>query len=71
MLSQHLKELEKDGLVRRTSFPEIPPKVVYSITAKGRSLKPVFMALEAWGLQNIRGVCSIAEMTEEIPIPEP
>jgi DNA-binding HxlR family transcriptional regulator len=49
MLTLHLKELERDGLVRRTSFPVVPPRVEYDITEYGRSLESVLEAMNAWG----------------------
>lgn len=48
-LSQNLKELEADGLVMRTVYPQIPPKVEYSLTDKGRSLMQVLDQLCIWG----------------------
>jgi DNA-binding HxlR family transcriptional regulator len=49
MLTLHLKELERDGLVQRTSFPEVPPRVEYAVTDFGRSLQPVLDAMNDWG----------------------
>ena len=49
MLTTQLRELERDGFVLRTVYPEVPPKVEYSLTQRGRTLKPVIMALKAWG----------------------
>ncbi|GLK80625.1 winged helix-turn-helix transcriptional regulator [Methylopila turkensis] len=49
MLTTQLRELESDGFVARKVFPEVPPKVEYSLTERGRSLEPVVMALKAWG----------------------
>ena len=49
MLTLHLKELERDGLVQRTSFPEVPPRVEYAVTEFGRSLQPVLEAMNDWG----------------------
>ncbi|MBP0574402.1 winged helix-turn-helix transcriptional regulator, partial [Mycobacterium tuberculosis] len=49
MLTNQLRELEEDGLILRTVYPQVPPKVEYTLTAKGRSLEPVIMALKAWG----------------------
>lgn len=51
-LSQNLKELEADGLVRRTVYPEIPPKVEYSLTERGASLMTVLDQLCTWGEAN-------------------
>lgn len=48
MLTNQLRELEADGLILRTVYPEVPPKVEYSLTARGRSLEPVIAALKAW-----------------------
>lgn len=52
MLTQQLRELERDGLVNRRQFMEIPPKVVYSMSDLGRSLMPIFNMLEEWGKNN-------------------
>jgi DNA-binding HxlR family transcriptional regulator len=49
MLTSQLRELEADGFVVRKIYPEIPPKVEYRLSARGRSLEPVIRALKAWG----------------------
>lgn len=49
MLTQQLKELVKDGLVARKVYPVVPPKVEYSITKYGKSLKPVLESMAQWG----------------------
>ncbi|MDJ0722152.1 MAG: helix-turn-helix domain-containing protein [Desulfobacterales bacterium] len=49
MLIQSLKELEKDGIVRRKVYREVPPRVEYSLTALGRSFIPVLLAMYEWG----------------------
>lgn len=49
MLTQHLKELEEDGIVERKVYPLVPPKVEYSLTEYGRSLTPILDAIAAWG----------------------
>jgi len=49
MLTTQLRELERDGFVLRTVYPEVPPKVEYSLTARGRTLEPVIMTLKRWG----------------------
>ena len=51
-LSQHLKELERDGLIHRKMYPEIPPKVEYTLTERGRSLMTVLDQLCTWGNEN-------------------
>ncbi|AZE24125.1 winged helix-turn-helix transcriptional regulator [Pseudomonas chlororaphis] len=48
MLTAQLRELEKDGLVSRTVFAEVPPRVEYEITAKARALGPTMEALAIW-----------------------
>jgi len=49
MLTTQLRELERDGIIRRVIYPEIPPRVEYFLTDKGQALSPVFNALKAWG----------------------
>jgi DNA-binding HxlR family transcriptional regulator len=51
MLTQQLRELEKDGIVHRQVYPQIPPKVEYSLTPLGKSLRPVVDAMCEWGLR--------------------
>jgi len=51
-LSANLKELEKDKLIHRKEYPQIPPKVEYSLTDKGKSLVKVLDKLCEWGEQN-------------------
>ena len=52
ILSSQLKELEADGLVKRKEYPQIPPKVEYSLTKKAETLLPVLEELCDWGLKN-------------------
>lgn len=49
MLTLQLRELEKDGIVLRTVYPEVPPRVEYELTEFGLSIKPVISAVYAWG----------------------
>lgn len=51
-LSQNLKELEKDDLIARTVYPQIPPKVEYTLTERGHSLVRVLDKLCDWGMEN-------------------
>ena len=51
-LSATLKELESDGLVNRKEYPQIPPKVEYSLTERGKSLIPILDGMCEWGHKN-------------------
>ena len=51
-LSLHLKELQRDCLVHREMYPEIPPRVEYTLTERGRSLMKVLNQLCVWGIEN-------------------
>jgi DNA-binding HxlR family transcriptional regulator len=53
VLTQRLRQLERDGLVSRTYHPEVPPRVEYEITELGRSLAPVFATLTEWGAAHL------------------
>lgn len=48
-LSSTLKEMESDGLIHREEYPQIPPKVEYSLTEKGRTLWPIIQEMCQWG----------------------
>jgi DNA-binding HxlR family transcriptional regulator len=56
MLTLQLRELEADGLVKRTVFPEVPPHVEYELTPFGRTLEPVVIGLRDWGEQYKRRI---------------
>jgi DNA-binding HxlR family transcriptional regulator len=49
MLTQQLRELERDGIVTRTIYAEIPPRVEYALTEFGRTLEPVISRMQEWG----------------------
>ncbi|MDK2974921.1 MAG: hypothetical protein PWP08_1292 [Methanofollis sp.] len=51
MLSKALRELGEDGIVARTAYPEIPPRVEYALTPLGEALIPVLDAMSAWGIK--------------------
>lgn len=53
MLSTQLKELEADGLIIRREYPQVPPKVEYSLSERGLSLMPVLQSLCEWGTAHI------------------
>jgi len=52
MLTAHLRELERDGILLRTIFPVVPPRVEYSLTGRGKSLIPLLVAMAEWGSAN-------------------
>jgi DNA-binding HxlR family transcriptional regulator len=58
VLTQQLRELEKDELVTRTVYPEVPPRVEYDLTPKGRELLPVYEQLAQWAQKHI---CTLQE----------
>ncbi len=49
MLAQQLRELEQDRMIDRKAYSQVPPKVEYTLTAKGFTVKPIVMALYEWG----------------------
>lgn len=51
MLTQQLRELEQDGIIHRQVYPQVPPKVEYSLTPLGTTLQPVLNAMHQWGMQ--------------------
>lgn len=56
MLTATLKMLEADGLIRREVFPEVPPRVEYSLTKKGKSLLPLIDNLLSWASENMEDI---------------
>jgi DNA-binding HxlR family transcriptional regulator len=56
MLIQHLREMEEDGLLHREVYPEVPPKVEYSLTEHGVSLNAALTELGRWGTERIRRI---------------
>ena len=60
MLTAQLRALEKDGLIKRTIFAEVPPRVEYEITANARRLRPIFVEIVKW-----------AEERDTAPTPAP
>jgi len=53
VLTEQLKELEADGLIRRKKFKEIPPRVDYALTDLGKSLSPILNDIAAWGKEKV------------------
>lgn len=52
MLTQHLRDLERDEVIRRKVYAVVPPKVEYSLTKHGESLKPILKLMSAWGTKH-------------------
>lgn len=65
MLTQTLRGLERDGLVSRTVFAEVPPRVEYELTAAGRTLQAPLKALEDWSIQHFGQVAASWESYDE------
>lgn len=65
MLIQHLKELEADGIVSRTDYKEVPPRVDYTLTPLGRSLSDALAPLCAWGSENMTEVARVFAEREQ------
>jgi DNA-binding HxlR family transcriptional regulator len=61
MLTQQLRELERDGIVARTVYPQVPPRVEYRLTPLGETLKPVVSAMCKWGLRQAGGAAGDAK----------
>lgn len=56
MLTRTLRSLEADGLVERIAYAEVPPRVEYSLTSRGRSLIPPLNSLIDWAMENLNGI---------------
>lgn len=64
VLTEQLRELERDGLVRRTVYAQVPPKVEYSLTNYGETVTPIIDRLCAWGEEHCRRSNAYAEWIE-------
>jgi DNA-binding HxlR family transcriptional regulator len=53
MLTQQLREMEEDGIIHREIYLQVPPKVEYSLTPLGESLKPILDSMHEWGVRHL------------------
>lgn len=53
MLSNQLKEMEESGVIIRTEYPQVPPKVEYSLSEMGKSMMPILQSFCQWGMENM------------------
>ncbi|GEM32763.1 helix-turn-helix domain-containing protein [Nocardia neocaledoniensis] len=65
MLIQQLRELEHDGIIHREVYPQVPPKVEYSLTELGVSLNAALTTLGQWGNQHMDHICAV----KDVPAP--
>lgn len=59
MLTRQLRELEADQVVARTVYPEVPPRVEYSMTDFGQTLEPILRMLQKWGVEYLEKITEI------------
>jgi DNA-binding HxlR family transcriptional regulator len=70
-LTQRLRHLERDGLITRTHYPQVPPRVDYEITDLGRSLSPMFRLMVRWSDANMPDVRSAQQQYDDSGRPRP
>jgi DNA-binding HxlR family transcriptional regulator len=69
MLTQHLRQLEADGIVARQVYPTVPPKVEYSLTEYGLSLKRALRAICEWGHSHMERTGAVATFSDKAAAP--
>ena len=69
MLTNQLRELERDGLIERKIYPQVPPKVEYSISELGRTLEPVLRELKRWAEEQMPARIATAGTASAAPRP--
>jgi DNA-binding HxlR family transcriptional regulator len=66
-LSLRLRSLEEEGIVRRQTFPEVPPRVEYALTEKGRALLPIIDSMRSYGTEWLGAAGTCSELPEAEP----
>ena len=56
VLTDSLRSMEADGIITRTVFPEVPPRVEYALSELGESMRPIIKSMEEWGLEYKKGL---------------
>src|SRR4051812_22920289 len=69
MLTRQLRELEAAGLIHREVYPEVPPRVEYSLTKLGRSLEPILRSLWSWGNAYLDDRRIVPDSIKQTPVP--
>jgi DNA-binding HxlR family transcriptional regulator len=64
-LSIRLRALEEEGVVERQTFPEVPPRVEYALTDKGRALVPIIEDMRTWGTNWLGGTCASDQLDDD------
>lgn len=59
MLTDSLRSLENDGIITRTVYPEVPPRVEYALSELGESMRPIIDSMEAWGISYKKSMADI------------
>lgn len=56
VLTDSLRSMESDGIITRTVYPEVPPRVEYALSALGESMRPIIKSMEEWGMEYKKGL---------------
>lgn len=56
VLTDSLRSMESDGIITRTVYPEVPPRVEYALSELGESMRPIIKSMEEWGLEYKKGL---------------
>ena len=57
VLTDSLRAMEEDGIITRTVYPEVPPRVEYALSPLGVSMRPILDAMEQWGIEYKKSLC--------------